>query len=81
MNGDDAGVVESGHGLRFALEPLAPFGVARGRDRQELERHEPVQPRVARLIHFAHTARAEGGDDFVRTETRAGGERQSGWII
>ena len=50
MDGDDAGMVEGGDGLRFALEPLAAFRVVRGRGRQELERHDPVQSWIARFV-------------------------------
>ena len=39
MDGDDAGMVERGDGLRFALEPFAAFRVVRGCGRQQLERH------------------------------------------
>ena len=51
-----------------------------GRDRrklrrQNLYRHDAVQPRVPRAIHLAHPARAERCDDFVRAKFGAWSER------
>ena len=46
---------------------------------QDLERDVAIQLRVARAIDLAHAAGAEGGEDFVRAEARAGGEGQ-GWL-
>ena len=41
-----------------------------------------IEPRVARAIHFAHAASAEGGDNLVRTEARASGQgHESGLIL
>jgi hypothetical protein len=51
------GMVERGDGLRFALKAVA--GLLVGGIRQELQRHEAVQPLVAGLVHFAHAAGAE----------------------
>ena len=54
--------------LRFALETARG-----GRDRartlgQDLDRDVAIELRVARAIHLAHAAGAEGGEDLVRAE-------------
>jgi hypothetical protein len=46
--------------------------------RQHLEGDHPVQARVARLVDFAHAARAEQAGDFVRTHTLADGQGHAG---
>ena len=76
MDRDDAGMVECGDGLRFALEPFAALRVIGGHGRQQLECHDPVQSRIARSVNLTHATRADGGNDFVRAEARAGSERQ-----
>src|SRR5207248_1335685 len=42
---------------------------------QDLDRHRPLEPRIARFVDFAHAACAERGHDFVRAETCAGDQR------
>ena len=66
------GVVQSGDGLGFTLETLAEL---RGRN---FDRYVAMQSRIARSIHLAHAAGADGRDDFIRAEFRAGSERHLG---
>ena len=57
----DVGVIQRGHGAGFPIEALGePF-------LRHLDRNQAVQPRVARLVHFAHAALAD-----QRTESRKG---------
>ena len=42
--------------------------------RQDLDRDVAREPRVARPVHLAHAARAEGPDDLVGGEPRPGGQ-------
>ena len=63
---------------RFAFEPHQPIGIGGERRWQHFDRDIAIQLRIARAIHLAHAARTEGGEDFVRTETRAGGQRDGG---
>ncbi len=51
------------------------IGVGRERLGQHFQRHVPVELRVAGLIHLAHAALADLGDDGVRAEGRTGFER------
>jgi hypothetical protein len=56
----------------FALEARAAIGVAGQRVRQNLDGDIAAQFGVVRAVHLAHPACAEGGDDFVGSDTRAG---------
>ncbi len=58
-------VVERGGRLRFAQEPRAGHRVRRERRREELERHEPLQPDILGLIDHAHAAAAEQAHDPI----------------
>ena len=64
---DDIGMVERAGGLRFAGEPTLPRRIG-SRLCQDLDRDVAFQSRVARAIHFAHAARAEGGEHLIGTE-------------
>ena len=44
-------------------------------------RNRALEPRVARLVDFAHAALAQRCDDFIWTEACTGGEGQTLWII
>jgi hypothetical protein len=68
-------MIQRGNRLRLLLEPPHPLRIARKRRRQDLHRHVPIQPRIARPIHLAHPASASWCHDLVRTEFGARGER------
>ena len=74
VNMRDVGMIEGGECFRFALEPREPFGVARERLRQNLQRNVTIQLRVAGAIHLAHAASADFGGDFVWAAARAGSQ-------
>ncbi len=57
---------------RFAFEPRHTIGIRHELRGQQFQRHIAPQLGVARAIHFSHTARAQRGDDFVKSEFRAG---------
>src|SRR5207302_9232032 len=67
-----------GGGLRLLLEPAEALRVLRKRRRQHLDRHLAPEARIARAIHLAHPTGAEGRQDLVGAEARAGGERHFG---
>ena len=52
-------MAERGDRLRLALEPLTRRVVGK-LVRQNLDGHFAIQPRVARLVHLAHAAGAQG---------------------
>ena len=43
--------------------------------RQHLDRDGPLQPRVPRLVHLPHSARAQGRENLVGAEASAGCKR------
>ena len=58
--------------LRLALEACEPPRI-RGKELGEnLQRDIALQPPVARAIHLAHSSRADGGQNSVRTEPGSG---------
>ena len=44
-------------------------------------RSSGAEPRVARSIHFAHTTRAEGAEDFVWTDECTGAVRHAELLV
>ena len=71
VHGGQVGMVEGSRGSGFLLEAAEAIGVLRERRRQDLDRHVASEARVARSIHFAHSARAEWRQDLVGAELRA----------
>ena len=61
-------MVQRGEDLGFPLEAGQLIRVGRERLGQHLERHVPVELRVAGLIHLAHAAPTNQADHFVRAE-------------
>ena len=68
VDGDDVGIVERGRGFGFALEPRQVRGVGSELRREHLDRHAPIEPRVARRVDFPHSACADWRQDFVGPE-------------
>jgi hypothetical protein len=64
-------VKQRGEHLRLTREACQAFGIERKRVWQHLDGDVAIELRVARAIHLAHAAGAEGRDNFVGTETRA----------
>ena len=77
----DVRVVQRRQGLSFACEPCEPFGIARDQIGQHFDRDVTIQLRIARPIHYAHSAGTEAREDFVRAEAGTRGEGQILWII
>jgi hypothetical protein len=71
-------VIQRRRGSRFLLEALQAIGIGRERRREHLDGDVGSQPRIARAIHLAHAAGADGADDFVRTEPCTGLEGHGG---
>ncbi len=59
MHRDDVRVVQAGQGAGFAVEPFGKASVARCGRRQNLQRDQPIQGRLARLIDSPHAALAD----------------------
>ena len=65
----DVRVVQRREHLPFALEARDAIGVGRERLGQNLQRDVAIEVRVFRAIDLTHPASAEGGRDFVRSES------------
>jgi len=74
-------MVQRGERPGFALEASQSIGIVADGVREDFDRNLPTEGRVGRTIDFAHSARPDLGGDFVRADARAGGERQTMWII
>ena len=63
-----------GERLRFALEASEAFAVAGTRLGQHFDRDIAIALGIPRAVDLSHAPCAEESDDFVGTETTAGGE-------
>ena len=61
----DVRMIQAGNGFRFALEALAQFRAFREMRRQNFDRDNSVEARIAGFVYFAHAARANRREDFV----------------
>jgi len=68
----DVGMVQRCNGPGLAVESLAEASVG------DLDGDHTVQPGVAGLVHVAHPAPADGGEDFEMVETVAGSQTHQG---
>src|SRR5439155_16093749 len=59
---------------RFPVQPVFELRVPSERVAQDLDGDGPVEPRVARLVDFAHAPRAEPREDLVGAEACATGQ-------
>src|SRR5262249_2315643 len=74
VDAEDVGVIERAGSARFLLEPAEAVCGFRESGRQDFHGHFASQPRVVGAIDLAHASGAEGRHDFVRSETRSGGQ-------
>src|SRR5262245_8528965 len=68
-------MIERGEHLRFAMKARQAISIRGERGRKYRRRNVTIELGVTCAIHLAHTAGANGGDDFVRPEANAGTER------
>ena len=69
---------ERRHGAGFALEALLNERVVRGFAVHDLDGDVAPEAGIARTVDFAHAARTERRQHFVRAEACAGGEWHAG---
>jgi hypothetical protein len=72
VNCRDVRMVQRREHLRFALETRNPFGIAGEDLRQDLDRDVAAKLGIARTIHLAHAAGADGRQDLIRTDASTG---------
>ena len=68
----DVWMAERGEHLRFSPKSRQSVGIGDEGAGQDLQRDVAIEPGVASAIHLAHAAGANGIDDFVGAEARAG---------
>ena len=66
----DVRMIERREHLRLALKSRDAIRVGGEQLGKNLDRDVAAQARVARSIHFAHAARADGGHNLVRADSR-----------
>jgi len=65
----DIGMVQRGHRSGLSLEAVGESFV------RDFDGDVAVEARIARAIHLAHAARADGREDLVRTQVSSGSQR------
>jgi hypothetical protein len=65
VDGADAGVIQGGGGLRFALETAEGLRIAGNFVGKKFQRDETMKPRVFRFVDDAHASAAKFFDDAV----------------
>ena len=68
VNRDDVRMIERGNGFGFLLKAAQAFGVEREFCRQNFQGDVTFEFSIARQIHFAHSALAQQGKNFVLIE-------------
>src|SRR5262249_45677404 len=76
----DAGMIQRRDGTGFAFEALFQIERRRKMAGQDFDGDGPIEARIAGTVHFAHAARAQRRDDFVRAEPVSGGELHIDWL-
>src|SRR5208283_4359622 len=74
VDSENVGMVERRDRARFLLKTAQAVGVFGQSLGQNLDGDVAAESGVARAVHFAHPARSERRNNFVRTELRARGQ-------
>ena len=61
----DVGMIQAGDRFCFALEALAQFGTISKMSRKNLDGNDAIEAGIAGFVHLAHSARTNGGENFV----------------
>jgi len=72
-------MVQGRQRLRFTVEARQTVRVSCQGLGQDLDGDLTPEVGVRRAVHFAHSAHADLGDDFIRAEPRAGGQSHVIW--
>ena len=78
VEGDNAGMVELGKGLRFAGKALGQGRVRADARGQDFQGHQPVELLLPRFVNRAHAAFSEQCQNF-QLRKEAGHLLQRGW--
>ncbi len=64
----DAGMIEGGRRFGLGVEPLHFFGGGELAGQDHLQRHDAAELHLPRLVHHAHAAAGDLGEDLVVAE-------------
>ena len=65
---DDVGMQQFGRRFHLASKSLDRLSILKRRGGQNLDRHDPVHPAMASLVHLSHAAGADPVQDHVITQ-------------
>jgi hypothetical protein len=74
MERTDVGMGELGNGPGLAVEARFAIRILGEMRREDLDRNDAAEPRVAGLVNLAHASGAQQAEDLEWPEARAGGE-------
>lgn len=81
MDGGDVGMVEGGEDLSFALKTLEAVRSLSEIIGQDFYGYVAAKARVLGAVDFAHSAGAEGRDDFIGAEFCAYGQGHFDFLL
>jgi hypothetical protein len=76
----DIGMVQSRHGPRLALKPLAEVIAPGDMPGQDLDSDKALEARVASLLYFAHAPGSERGKNLVGSKHLPAAQRHDGYF-
>jgi hypothetical protein len=68
----DVRVIQTGNCFGFALETLVQFSTIDKKRGENFDGDNSVQTVIASLVNSAHSARANGGEDFIGADRLTG---------
>ena len=71
----DVRVIECGHRHGFVAQALPRVGVGGRVGREQFDRDPPIEAGVVGAIHLTHASRADGRENLIAAEPRAGRQR------
>ena len=77
MKTADMRMIERGDGAGLAFESFSAARVCGEFLGQHLDRNDPIEAGISRLVYLAHAAGPDQPENFVRPEANAGHQRQA----
>jgi hypothetical protein len=71
----DVRMVQGGDRAGFSLEARLEIAIGRDMFRQDLDGDDAIEPHILRAVDLAHSARADGSENFIRPETTSNAQR------
>jgi hypothetical protein len=64
----DVRMIQAGDGFGFAVKTFAQLGTVGEMSGKNLDGDDALEARVAGFVHLSHSARTDGGENFIRSE-------------